>query len=198
MNGHHYATTSGSAQPLSPIALDQRFAPHVVVTEVLPDWMEEDPNEDRCTSHVLLYHGFDLSAASIWEHDIAPCLLCAPLPPEREPVLALTDEVLHWRRRIHFVCCGNCGTRGPWADSESSALAQWNSAHQVSGPAGALVERIESSTRTCTVLAEAMVQLLVACKLNGQDDLQAFLEQAIQLLNATGQANDLALAQAVR
>jgi hypothetical protein len=37
---------------------------------------------------------------------------------------------LHWGRLIHLVCCGNCGTRGPWADSESQALALWNKAHK--------------------------------------------------------------------
>lgn len=100
--------------------------------EALADWdamWADDPDEDQCTSHVLLYHGYDLSAASIWQHDIAPCLLCAPLPAGREPVLCLTEETLHWGRLIHFVCCGNCGTRGPWADKESQALALWNAAH---------------------------------------------------------------------
>ena len=79
---------------------------------------------------MFLYRGYDLSAAGIWEHEIAPCLLCAPLPPDRDPAVILTDETLHWGRLIHFVCCGNCGTRGPWADSESQALALWNEAHK--------------------------------------------------------------------
>ena len=95
------------------------------------DWLDDlDPGLDPCYSHVFLYRGYDLSAAGIWEHDIAPCLLCAPLPADRDPAVILTDETLHWGRLIHFVCCGNCGTRGPWADSESSALAQWNAAHK--------------------------------------------------------------------
>jgi hypothetical protein len=85
---------------------------------------------DEYSNHVLLYYGCDLAAAGIWEHDIAPCLLCAPLPPDRDPAVILTDETLHWGRHIHFVCCGNCGTRGPWADSESQALALWNAAHK--------------------------------------------------------------------
>ena len=105
-------------------------------------WFEDDPfgdMGDEYSSHVLLYYGCDLAAAGIWEHDIAPCLLCAPLPPDREPVVILTDETLHWGRHIHFVCCGNCGTRGPWADTESQALALWNGAHErhnveLSGP----------------------------------------------------------------
>lgn len=93
----------------------------------------EDPFGDLGdvhTSHVLLYHGCDLAAAGIWVHEIAPCLLCAPLPDGRDPALILTDETLHWGRLIHYVCCGNCGTRGPWANSESQALALWNAAHQ--------------------------------------------------------------------
>lgn len=94
------------------------------------EWWEEDPNEDKCYGHVLLYRGFDLSAAGIWEHDIAPCLLCAPLAAGRDPALILTDETLHWGRLIHVVACGNCGTRGPWGDSESQALALWNAAHE--------------------------------------------------------------------
>ena len=95
------------------------------------DWLDDlEPGHDPCYSHVFLYHGYDLSAAGIWEHDISPCLLCAPLPPGRDPAVILTDEKLHWGRLIHFVCCGNCGTRGPWADSESQALALWNEAHK--------------------------------------------------------------------
>ena len=118
----NYVTTSGLANPLTPAAEDQRFA--------ALEWWEEDPNEDKCYGHVLLYRGFDLSAAGIWEHAIAPCLLCAPLPADRDPALILTDETLHWGRLIHVVACGNCGTRGPWANSESQALALWNAAHE--------------------------------------------------------------------
>lgn len=95
------------------------------------DWLDDlEPGHDPCYSHVFLYRGYDLAAAGIWEHDIAPCLLCAPPPPDRDPAVILTDETLHWGRLIHFVCCGNCGTRGPWADSESQALALWNAAHK--------------------------------------------------------------------
>lgn len=121
----NYAMTSGVANPLTPAADDQRFvalASH-----------DDDPFGDlgdEYSNHVLLYYGADLSAAGIWEHDISPCLLCAPLPPNRDPAVILTDETLHWGRHIHFVCCGNCGTRGPWADSESQALALWNAAHE--------------------------------------------------------------------
>ena len=50
------------------------------------DWMDDlEPGHDPCYSHVFLYRGYDLTAAGIWEHDIAPCLLCAPLPPDRPP-----------------------------------------------------------------------------------------------------------------
>lgn len=108
-----------------PKAEDQRFT-----AVECPD---DDPFGDlgdEYSNHVLLYYGCDLAAAGIWEHDIAPCLLCAPLPPDRDPAVSLTDETLHWGRHIHFVCCGNCGTRGPWADSESQALALWNAAHE--------------------------------------------------------------------
>ncbi len=95
------------------------------------DWlMGPDGDFDPCTSHVLLYQGYDLAAAGIWEREIAPCLLCAGPPATDDPALCVTDEVLHWGRRIHFVCCGDCGTRGPWADRESEALQQWNVAHQ--------------------------------------------------------------------
>jgi hypothetical protein len=93
------------------------------------DWLDLDPDEDRMYSHVFLYRGYDLTAAGIWQPEIAPCLLCAPLPPSSDPALILTDETLHWGRLIHFVCCGNCGTRGPWAARESDALALWNAAH---------------------------------------------------------------------
>jgi len=93
------------------------------------DWLGDlEPGHDPFCSHVFLYRGYDLTAAGIWEHDIAPCLLCKPLSADRDPALILTDESLHWGRLIHFVHCGNCGTRGPWADSESRALALWNAA----------------------------------------------------------------------
>jgi len=121
----NFACTTGLANPLQPKAEDQRFT--------VADWADDDPFGDmgcEYSNHVLLYYGCDLAAAGIWEHDIAPCLLCAPLPPDRDPAVILTDETLHWGRHIHFVCCGNCGTRGPWADSESQALALWNEAHK--------------------------------------------------------------------
>lgn len=120
-----FACTTGLADPLQPKAENQRFT-----AVECPD---DDPFGDlgdEYSNHVLLYYGCDLAAAGIWEHDIAPCLLCAPLPPDRDPAVILTDETLHWGRHIHFVCCGNCGTRGPWADSESQALALWNAAHE--------------------------------------------------------------------
>lgn len=94
------------------------------------DWMAPDGDTDHCTSHVLLYHGFDLAAAGVWQHEFASCLLCEGSPPPDDPALILTDEVLHWGRRIHFVACGVCGTRGPWAERESDALLLWNAAHQ--------------------------------------------------------------------
>ncbi len=92
------------------------------------DWLDEAG--DPCSSHVLRFYGCDLAAAGIFAPDIAPCLLCGPLRPGLESALVLTDEVLDWGRRIHFVACGRCGTRGPWADTESQALAQWNAAHE--------------------------------------------------------------------
>ena len=82
------------------------------------------------TSHVLLYYGYDLAAAGIWEHDIAPCFFCKSMNPERRQDLILTDETLRHGLNIHFVCCSGCGTRGPWADKESQALAQWNAAYE--------------------------------------------------------------------
>lgn len=94
------------------------------------DIFGEGPSAD-CYSHVLRYYGFDLAAGGVWVHDFAACPFCFPLPPSEEPALILTDEVLHWGRRIHFVCCGNCGTRGPWANTESSALALWNAATEL-------------------------------------------------------------------
>jgi len=121
----NFACTSGLSSPLAPVAEDQRFT--------ALEWWEEDPNHDRHVSHVMLHQGFDLSAAGIWSHDIAPCLLCAPLPPGSDPALILDDDQPASRRRIHFVCCGNCGTRGPWAGSESQALALWNAAHERNG-----------------------------------------------------------------
>ena len=96
---------------------------------LLPVPPEDDPLGDlgdEFSNHVLLYHGCDLAAYGIWHHDIEPCLFCAPLPPEREPALLLTDETLQAGRVIHFVCCGNCGARGPWGDRESQALQLWN------------------------------------------------------------------------
>lgn len=96
------------------------------------DWLDDlGQDVDPCYSHVFLYRGYDLTAAGIWEHDIAPCLLCAPLPDDRDPALIVTDETLHWGRLIHYVCCGICGTRGPWADTESAALAKWNAAYKL-------------------------------------------------------------------
>lgn len=92
------------------------------------DWTETDPDHDAMYSHVLLYRGFDLSAAGIWSHQIAPCLYCGNRLRPDEPALILTDEVPSWGRQVHFVCCGDCGTRGPWADSESRALRAWNEA----------------------------------------------------------------------
>lgn len=120
MTTAQYAAISGLANPLAPVAEDQRFT--------ALEWWEEDPHHDHHCSHVLLYRGFDLSAAGIWSHQIAPCLYCGNRRRPEEPALILTDEVLSWGRQVHFVCCGDCGTRGPWAGSESQALALWNRA----------------------------------------------------------------------
>jgi hypothetical protein len=135
MQRHDTATASASAElgRLEPRRATAMTGYAQVIDGPKPpalEWWETDPNQDRCYSHVLLFRGFDLSAAGIWEHDIAPCLLCAPLAADSDSALILTDETLHSGRLIHFVCCGNCGTRGPWASSESSALAQWNAAHR--------------------------------------------------------------------
>jgi len=95
------------------------------------DWFDDFwTSHDQYYSHVFLYRGYDLTAAGIWEHEIAPCLMCAPLQDGQDPAVILTDETLHWGRLIHLVCCGNCGTRGPWADSQSHALALWNAAYE--------------------------------------------------------------------
>ena len=49
-------------------------------------WLDDlEPGLDPCYSHVFLYRGYDLTAAGIYEHDIAACLLCSPLPLDREP-----------------------------------------------------------------------------------------------------------------
>lgn len=95
------------------------------------DWSRDDPElAHGFDMHSLLQHGYDLSAANIWQHEIAPCLLCAPLPQDREAALILSDEQLNSGKVAHFVCCGNCGTRGPWGDSESQALVLWNAAYK--------------------------------------------------------------------
>lgn len=113
-----YHFTSGAANPLALAADGQRF--------VSTDWWEEDPNQDRCVSHVMLYQGYDLSAAGIWQPEFSPCSFCDPTPSPQEPALLLTDERLPSKRLVHFVCCGNCGARGPWGNSESQGLALWN------------------------------------------------------------------------
>lgn len=103
-----------------------------MLTRRVKDWLEDfETDLDLHNNHVLLYRGYDLTAAGQWQYDIAPCLLC-PRPPaeDDDPALILTDETLHWGRLIHLVCCGTCGTRGPWASSESQALALWNAAHE--------------------------------------------------------------------
>jgi hypothetical protein len=100
-----------------------------------PDWFEDYPNMDRCTAHLLAYLGHDLTASGVFHHEIAPCLLCTPREEDQDPVVILTEETLTWGRVIHFVCCGSCGTRGPWAKTESAALALWNDAHKRHNPA---------------------------------------------------------------
>lgn len=97
------------------------------------DWdsLFSEEGIQRCDSHVLLWYGYDLTAAGILQNDIAPCLFCPPtLRREDDPVVCITEETLHWGKRILFVSCGQCGTRGPWARTESEALAWWNNAYQ--------------------------------------------------------------------
>lgn len=84
-----------------------------------------DADCDPFDSHVFLYRGFDLTAAGIYVHEFHPCPFC-DLPADHDPCLILTEEEMHGRT-IMYVCCGNCGTRGPWGRTESSGLAQWNS-----------------------------------------------------------------------
>lgn len=96
------------------------------------DIFGSDEHVDHFTSHVLLYRGFDLTASGIDNPDVFPCLLCRPRHHDDEPSEGcppmLTEEVLIWGNQIHFVCCGQCGTRGPWGKTESDALSRWNNA----------------------------------------------------------------------
>lgn len=80
-------------------------------------------------NHVLLYLGFDLSAAGVYHHLIANCPFCKNRRLE-DCCLLLTEELL-FDRWIKFVACGDCGVRGPWGRTESEGLRLWNAlAHQ--------------------------------------------------------------------
>lgn len=76
-------------------------------------------------SHVWLFHGFDLTASTILDYQIAPCPFVKNPVANGNEVCILTHEDLGWRQ-IFIVCCGDCGARGPWGKTESEALELWN------------------------------------------------------------------------
>jgi hypothetical protein len=75
-------------------------------------------------AHVLLFLGFDRSAAGLWHAEIRACPFCVPHERTIEPCLS-HEEIWNGTRLIHYVVCGGCGTCGPWANSESEAIALW-------------------------------------------------------------------------
>lgn len=81
----------------------------------------EQPRHD---AHVMLFHGFDRSAAGLWHADMRACPFCKPREVMIEPCLS-HEEIWNGTRLVHLVVCGGCGTCGPWADSESEAMARW-------------------------------------------------------------------------
>lgn len=72
-------------------------------------------------AHVVLWYGFDLTAAGIEDHDIAACPFCKPscLKPG-----LMHEDVEGWP--VKYVMCYACGARGPSAAKESFALRDWN------------------------------------------------------------------------
>ena len=83
--------------------------------------VNDPPHHD---AHVLLFYGFDRSAAGLWHADVARCPFCAPREGMIEPCVT-SEEVWNGPHTIHFIVCGGCGTRGPWASTESEAIARW-------------------------------------------------------------------------
>lgn len=101
----------------------------------------DDAIEGSHDAHIQVFKGFDLSAAGVYDHVFAPCPFCELLPaPRKSPdrCLLLTEhdrgEVFGMRRRwVKYVCCGDCGTCGPWGFTESEGLRLWNDRLQKQG-----------------------------------------------------------------
>jgi Lar family restriction alleviation protein len=92
------------------------------------NWLEDwDIEPVLHNSHVMLFYGYDITFCDLLaHHDFAECPFCSE-EANSIPTLILGDELIHGgTRRIHFVVCGNCGTRGPWGRTESDALNRWN------------------------------------------------------------------------
>lgn len=91
----------------------------------------EDAGDTPDDSHVMLWKGFDLSAAGIYDLEFAPCPFCEGRRGLEKGMLQLTEydrgAIFGDRRRwVKYVCCGDCGTCGPWGSSESEGLRAWN------------------------------------------------------------------------
>lgn len=95
------------------------------------------PALDLHHAHVLLWQGFDLSAAGI-EGEVADCPFCAAAGRHSDCTGLDADQVDGcW---VKYVACGNCGTHGPWGSTESQAVARWNQARPT------MVERVGQCT----------------------------------------------------
>lgn len=74
-------------------------------------------------SHVLLYFGFDQTAAGYENPPLRRCPFCRGW----ETLVWYEDRAFFGHAGIaHRVVCGNCGTTGPLGHTETQAVERWN------------------------------------------------------------------------
>lgn len=59
------------------------------------------------------------------ETDIANLAKC-PFCGNRQLISSEDDCGDNVRDLAHIIVCGDCGTRGPWGDTEADAIERWN------------------------------------------------------------------------
>lgn len=93
----------------------------IAVADVDYPWEDFGPEPHQ--SHVLLYYGFDQTAAGYDNPPLKRCPFCTSL----ETLVFYEDRAGFGRSgTAHQVICGGCGATGPIAHTESQAAARWN------------------------------------------------------------------------
>ena len=78
-------------------------------------------NEDHGFTD-LIASGGTVDAMKARMQNLAKCPFCG----NRQLIVSDDDCGANVREHVDIVVCGDCGTRGPWGDTEADAIERWN------------------------------------------------------------------------